>query len=189
MKKLLLLAMVSTIGLFFISCEKELTSDLTTSQDPAMKKPSGAGTNFFIPNRFDASGLTIKGEPTSNYGLGDPMELWMGVGNEKAGTLVGSASFLTNPDRVHIDLTDSDGDGTPDMYPYIVTIAHIDFASTQAELAQTSKGNPIPGQFEYNYPVTVHSSVIEVPITNGFEHFCAIHLDVVKLGRLDLLEL
>jgi hypothetical protein len=113
------------------------------------------------------------------------MELWMGVGNEDAGTLVGSVTFDAN--NVIIDLTDANSDGILDMFPYVLTAVHIHFAPDVESIPHTNNGNPIPGQFEYNVVLDDPSqSVIEVPVE--FDAVGAIHLSAVQYGGLEALE-
>lgn len=179
MKKLLIILIA--FSFLLAGCDKDMESlDNNTLE---LKK---AGTNFTNPNTFDADGAYCVLAPQTPGDLaGEQMQIWMGVGNEKAGTLVGHVSFAHDPDRVIIDLTDADGDGTPDMYPYVADEVHIHFADSYGELPQTSKGNPIPGQFEYNIPVDPTKSVIEIPIEGGFKAFGAIHLTVTKFGGVE----
>lgn len=185
-------ALLFSASLAFIvfGCEKAKNELADENYSSGMKKSApafetrGAGTNYTIPNIFDASGLLSA--PAGEYNtqpLGSPMELWMGVGNETAGTLVGYVTFLSSPDKVKIDLTDIDGVPGPDFFPYVVTTAHIHFAQDVNGIPHTKNGNPIPGQFEYNVPVDPSQSVIEIPVE--FDAVGAIHLSVVKYGGVE----
>ena len=160
-------------------CDKEMES--LELDNAALKS---AGTRNVVPNTFDAvgkyCGLAIQTPP--DYKGSRQMELWMGVGNEKAGTLVGYVRF--EPGKVIIDLTDSDQNGKPDMYPYVIEEIHIHFASTAKGIPQTKNGNPIPGKFEYNITPENYGTKIEIPNV-VFEEFGAIHLSVVKFGGID----
>ena len=141
-------------------------------------------------NTFDANGdLCISGGTTPQE-IGTPMELWAGVGNEDAGTLVGYITF--DSESVRINLTDLDGDGVPDMYPWVATAVHIHFAETVDGIPQTQSGNPKVGHFEYNiddlelfeYIVEItdpFQSEIVIPV--DFEAVGAIHLAVEKYYR------
>jgi hypothetical protein len=173
---ILLIALVALIG-----CQPDVTPPAEEPIAPLAK----AGNNYVHPNTFDGAGLLcVKGINQNNPQLiGTPMELWMGVGNETAGMLVGYVTFLQNPDRVRIDLTDIDGVPGPDFFPFVATAVHIHFGLNEADIPQTSKGIPIPGQFEYNVPVDPYQSVIEVPVE--FDAFGAIHLSVVKYGGVE----
>ena len=146
---------------------------------------SAAGPGYKNPNTFDGAGnLAVVGGVYNTQAIGTPMELWMGVGNETAGTLVGHVTFLTAPERVRIDLRDVDGLPGPDMYPYVATDIHIHFAATVADIPHARNGNPIPGQFEYNIPVTdPHQSVFEIPV--AFDAVGAIHLAVYRPGGIE----
>ena len=99
-------------------------------------------------NTFDANGdLCISGGTTPQE-IGTPMELWAGVGNEDAGTLVGYITF--DSESVRINLTDLDGDGIPDMYPWVATAVHIHFAETVDGIPVNNSGNPQIGHFDVN---------------------------------------
>jgi len=176
MKKLL--SILIAFSFFMAGCDKDMES---LDNDALQLKK--AGTNFSDPNTFDAEGkycIQVNGEGL----VGEQMQIWMGVGNEKAGTLVGYVRFAHDPDRVIIDLTDADGDGTPDIYPYVADEVHIHFAGSYAELPQTNSGNPIPGHFDYNIPVDPSKSEIVIPIDH-FDAFGAIHLTVKKIGGVE----
>lgn len=175
MKKLL--SLLIAFSFFMAGCDKDMES--LENDTLELKK---AGTNFTDPNTFDAEGkycVQVNGDGL----VGEQMEIWMGVGNEKAGTLVGHIRFAHDPDRVIIDLTDADGDGTPDMYPYVADEVHIAFAGSYPELPQTKSGNPIPGLFEYNIPVDPTKTLIEIPVE--FDAVGAIHLTVKKIGGVE----
>lgn len=185
-------ACVFSASLAFIvfGCEKTKTvpGDENLSSGKNMGAPvsesEGTGTNYTAPNIFDASGmLSVAAGVNNEQPLGSPMKLWMGVGNETAGTMVGNVTFLGSPDRVKIDLTDIDGVPGPDFFPYVVTKVHIHFAPDVNGIPRTKNGNPIPGQFEYNVPVDPSQSVIEIPVE--FDVVGAIHLSVVKYGGVE----
>jgi hypothetical protein len=182
MKKLFIIVVIA-FGVFFAGCEKEMESMEPMEPENDIGILKKAGTNYSDPNTFDAAGNLLYTGGTYNTQDSDtPMELWMGVGNAKAGTLVGHVTFLTNPDPdglpglVRIDLQDFDGDEIPDMYPYLVNVAHIHFASDVTGIPRTKKGNPIPGKFEYNVDVDPLTTVIEIPVE--FDAVGAIHLAV-----------
>lgn len=128
--------------------------------------PKGAGSGYVNPNTFDSDGmLSIVANP--GQAPGTPMELWMGVGNENAGMLVGYVTFyyVGMQGYVQIDLTDFDGEPGPDMFPFVATKIHIHFAPSVNDIPHTSKGNPIPGLFEYNIPVTdPYQTVYDIPV-------------------------
>lgn len=138
-------------------------------------------------NTFDANGnLCISGGNTPQE-IGTPMELWAGVGNEDAGTLVGYITF--DSENVRINLTDLDDDKIPDMYPWVATAVHIHFAENLAGIPQTPSNNPKVGLFEYNiddlelfeYIVEItdpFQSEIVIPVF--FEAVGAIHVAVEK---------
>jgi hypothetical protein len=142
-------------------------------------------------NTFDADGNLCLIGGDSPQEIGTPMELWMGVGNEDAGTLVGSVTFDAN--NVIIDLTDANSDGILDMFPYVLTAVHIHFAPDVESVPHTNKGNPIQGQFEYSpYFADYHDgydptqSHIVVPVE--FAAVGAIHISAIQYGGLDALE-
>lgn len=176
MKKLFTL--MFAFSLLLVGCEKEMESVEVDSD--LLKK---AGTQFVNPNGFDAEGAYCVLENAPDELAGEQMQLWMGVGNEKAGTLVGHVRF--EPDKVIIDLTDADGDGVPDMYPYVIEDIHIHFASDVDGIPHTKKGNPIPGQFEYKMTLDPNDKFTsyEIPVT--FYEVGAIHITVTKFGGVD----
>ena len=146
---------------------------------------AAAGTGYTFPNTFDCSGL-LAARANGTQTPGTPMELWMGVGNETAGMLVGHVTFLTvgSQDYVRIDLTDSDGEPGPDMFPFVATAIHIHFAATAGDIPHARNGNPIPGQFEYNIPVTdPYKTVYNIPVE--FDAVGAIHLAVNRYGGIE----
>jgi hypothetical protein len=143
----------------------------------ASPRLGAAGNGNFTPNTFCwANGAQA---------IGSPMELWMGVGNETAGMLVGHATLykVGSQGYVRIDLADLDGDGVPDMFPFVATRIHIHFADTVAWIPHTKQGNPIPGQFEYNVVTDPRQTVYEIPVT--FKAFGAIHLSVQRYGGIE----
>ena len=92
MKKIRLAVYMIAFGVLFTSCELQVKPDKTiiTENVEAIKLAAdGAGTNFVTPNIFDADGNLCINVNSPSELIGEPMELWMGVGNEKAGTLVG----------------------------------------------------------------------------------------------------
>lgn len=181
MKKISYVWLLFAVLLFTnASCTQD---SISSTENDGLSLLSKAGTNFIGPNTFDKNGNLCINLNSPDDQVGKPMQLWMGVGNEKAGTLVGTVTFLHKPDKVRIDLTDTDGDGTPDMFPYVVEVAHIHFAGSEGEIPQTKKGNPIPGQFEYNVPVEPFKSIIEIPVE--FDSVGAIHLAVQKLAGVE----
>ena len=177
MKKLL--SIMIAFSFLMAGCDKDMESLEYENGILQLKK---AGTNFEYPNTFDAEGKYCLLAPQTPEDLaGEQMEIWMGVGNEKAGTLVGHVRF--EPGKVIIDLTDADNDGVPDMYPYVADEVHIHFAGSYADLPQTPSGNPIPGQFEYNIPLDPTKTLIEIPVE--FDAIGAIHLTVKKFGGIE----
>lgn len=175
MKKLL--TIMIAFSFLLVGCDKDIES-LEVENDLMLKK---AGTSFTDPNTFDADGnLCLLADQTEQE-EGTPMELWMGVGNEKAGTLIGHVRFTSN--TVIIDLTDTDSDGEPDMYPYVADEVHIHFASDVSGIPHTQKGNPILGHFEYNIPLDPTEMLIKIPV--DFDDVGAIHLTVTKPGGID----
>lgn len=177
MKKLLSIMIV--FGFLIAGCDKDMESLTNENEILQLKK---AGTIFEYPNTFNVDGaycIQVNGSGL----VGEQMEIWMGVGNEMAGTLVGHIIFAHDPDRVIIDLTDADGDGTPDMYPYVMDEVHIHFAGSEGEIPHTKNGNPIPGQFEYNIALDPTKTITEIEVE--FDLVGAIHLTVKKYGGID----
>ncbi len=133
-----------------------------------------AGTGTTIPNTFATC-------------PGSTMELWMGVGNQTAGTLVGYATLrqVGTQDYVKINLIDyDDGIPGPDILPFVVTAIHIHFAPTVAGIPHTRNGNPIPGQFEYNIPVNApYQSDYLIPVE--FDAVGAIHVSVKEYAGVE----
>jgi hypothetical protein len=176
MKKLVTLMIA--FSFLLAGCDKEMESlELDIAE---LKK---AGTRNEDPNTFDAVGIycmLADQTPTDYKGIRQ-MELWMGVGNKNAGTLIGYVRFES--DKVIIDLTDWNQDGIPDMYPYVIEEIHIHFAGDVKGIPQTKKGNPIPGRFEYNITPDEYTTRYEIPVV--FEEFGAIHLSVVKFGGIE----
>jgi len=185
MKKLIFTLTLISFIFCFTGCNEDA---LNLSSEDNLTTLNKAGTGFENPNTFDQNGnyFNLALQTPENL-TNTPMEIWMGVGNEKAGTLVGRISFVQDEDgdKVRIDLTDADNDDTPDMYPFVVNLAHIHFADEQKDIPQTRKGNPIPGKFEYNVPMEAYTTTTEVLIPNGFKEFGAIHLEVVKYGGIE----
>jgi hypothetical protein len=100
---------------------------------------------------------------------------------------VGYITF--DSESVRINLTDLDGDGIPDMYPWVATAVHIHFAENLDGIPQTPSNNPKVGLFEYNiddlelfeYIVEItdpFQSEIVIPVI--FEAVGAIHVAVEK---------
>ncbi|MHC4435762.1 MAG: hypothetical protein ACYS3S_00265 [Planctomycetota bacterium] len=147
--------------------------------------PKGAGSGYVNPNTFDSYGmLSIVANP--GQAPGTPMELWMGVGNENAGMLIGYVTFyyVGTQGYVKIDLSDFDGEPGPDMFPFVATKIHIHFAPSVNEIPHTSKGNPILGLFEYNIPVTdPYQTIYDIPVE--FDVVGAIHLSVYRYGGIE----
>jgi len=139
---------------------------------------AAAGNGNLTPNTFMTFTQTC---------TGTPMELWMGVGNEAAGMLVGHAYLYrsnSGQEYVRIDLRDSDGLPGPDMFPFVATAIHIHFAPDVNGIPHTGSGNPIPGQFEYNIPVTnPYQTVYDIPVE--FDAVGAIHLAVHRYGGIE----
>lgn len=179
MKKLLHYFVISLLFVVFLGCSDE-SMNSSDSESLSLFK---AGTSFQAPNLFDKDGNLCINVNSPYDQVGKPMQLWMGVGNKKAGTLVGTATFLTNPERVKIDLTDSDGDGKPDMFPYVIEDLHIHFAADVSGIPHTKKGNPIPGKFEYNVDVDPYQTSMEIQVS--FDAVGAIHLAVEKIGGIE----
>lgn len=182
MKKLYYAFSLFLLTFWFTSCNDE---SLLPSENNILETVNKAGTNLTNPNTFDVNGILCDlGENTLQGELNTPMEIWMGVGNEKAGTLVGRVTFEGND--VKIDLTDANNDGIPDMYPYVVTLVHLDFASNQEDLPQTKKGDPIPGKFEFHKEADPYATsiVLENVIKDG-DKFGAIHMEVIKYGGIE----
>lgn len=166
MKKYIFKIAMLSIVFWFAGCTGD---SFNTEEAISIENLQKAGTGFEDPNTFDANGnlcIAVNGSQE----IGTPMELWMGVGNANAGTLVGHVTFLTGPDRVRIELAD---DG---IYPYVVNVIHAHFAETVDGIPHAKKGNPIPGQFEYNIPVAPNQSVIEFNV--DFDEVGAIHVEV-----------
>jgi len=118
---------------------------LTVSEDASIEEillgKAGNKNPGIEANYFDSNGNLC----LINYGwqdAGTPLELWMGVGNENAGTKVGEVTF--DGDCVVIDLTKAEG-------VYDLTAIHMEFVANYAEFPQTKKGNPINGKFMYNF--------------------------------------
>ena len=138
-------------------------------------------TGAAAPNTFDANGdLCISGGTTPQE-IGTPMELWAGVGNENAGTLVGYITF--DSESVRINLTDLDGDGIPDMYPWVATAVHIHFAENLDGIPQTPSNNPKVGLFEYNIDdLELFEYIVE--ITDPFQSEIVIPVDFEAVGAI-----
>jgi len=167
---------IALAAIVIYGCEKSGNLPDGFKPDPmASSSILGAGSNYTFVNSFDGGGLLCSKDGSYNdQPLATEMELWMGVGNEKAGTLVGTVTF--EPGKAIIKLTG-------DIFPYVITAAHIHFAATVDGIPHTRNGNPVPGQFEYNVPVDPGQSEITVPVE--FEEFGAIHLSVVKYGGVE----
>jgi hypothetical protein len=188
MKKLLTIFAVAVLISFVCDQQKSLFAD----SPPPLEDP-----NPINANTFDANGdLCLIGDNnTSDQELGTPMELWLGVGVSN-GTLVGYATFDSINNKVIINLTDADDDGTPDMFPYVLTKVHIHFAETVDGIPHNKQWNPTLGKFEYkivfeefDYTVDVYDpsqSVVEVPVV--FNAVGAIHLHAEQPGGLEALE-
>ena len=188
MKKIKLAVYMIAFGVLFTSCELQVKPEKTGKPDKLEASnvtPDGAGTNFVTPNIFDAEGNLCIGHGENDQTVGTPMQLWMGVGNETAGKLVGYVNFEWKDDQgyVVINLTDTDGDDRPDYFPLIVETVHIHFAETLEGIPTTPKGNPIPGQFEYNEDIA--PDAMEIRIAVDFEAYGAIHIAATSLGGIE----
>lgn len=182
MKKLFFTIILFSFIFWFNGCSE---GSILSSENDDVEVFNKAGTNLESPNTFDASGiLCVLGDNELQGTINTPMEIWMGVGNNKAGTLVGRITFEGND--VKIDLTDANNDGVPDMYPYVVTLVHVDFAKTPEEIPQTKRGNPVPGKFEFHKEADPYAtSIVLEDAIKGGDKYGAIHMEVVKYGGVE----
>ncbi|MCK5906694.1 MAG: hypothetical protein KAG37_03840 [Flavobacteriales bacterium] len=157
MKKLLLMITLFSFVFWFTGCEKETLK----SQDDIEILKKGAKRGNLIPNTFN--------ECTE-------MEIWAGVGNKDAGTLIGHVTFEAN--KLTIDL--DDGWKAKDV--------HIQFGEDFSDFPTTKKGNPKVGHFEYNLHYPIPSDFIEIEDIDLLE-FGAIHIAAVQTaceyGKVD----
>ena len=141
MKKIKITSILLTLILSFTSCSDEgliSDSDIITQSKAGNDNPNTDAANA---NFFDAFGNLC----VANYGdqtPGTALELWMGVGNQNAGTKVGEVTF--NGDCVRIDMTNGSG-------VYDLTAIHMDFVNDYDDFETTKSGNPKVGKFTYNY--------------------------------------
>ncbi len=171
---LIVLAIFAFVGAFaFVGCEKQMESDGPTSSVTEGVSLFKAGNGNLIPRVFNMDGKLCPGGT-------QPMELWMGVGNSAAGTLVGTVEFISAPTiqdpnfgfvKIHLNIFG--------MFPFYPTDIHIHFASTVAGIPHAKNGNPIPGQFEYNTHITGPPAA-EYTIPVSFDKYGAIHLSSVE---------
>ncbi len=174
MKKLF--TMMIAFSFLLAGCDKDMES---LGVDNDLLK--SAGTEFEMPNIFDAEGKYC--DQVNGVGLvGTQMEVWMGVGNQNAGAKVGYVTFVDEDEdgtgTVIIDLN------TAGMWPYYASEVHIHFADAQEDIPQTKNGNPIPGLFEYNIPLDPFQTNIEVKNV-VFKEYGAIHLPIEYKGGVE----
>jgi hypothetical protein len=179
-KKSIYFLIALLIGAFsvFQSCNESPIDNQTS--------PIGeAGTNILTPNTFNQPGkLLYVNLPSNPQTPCSQLELWGGVGNANAGTLVGHVYFSLNLNgTLHVKylFNDLDMNGIPDMYPYVPTSIHFDIADTLSGFHTNSSGNPVPGQFDYVYDIPApynivsHEFDITIPDNNhdGFVYVAA----------------
>ncbi len=144
------------------SCSEDA---LTLPNNDAEFSAKAGNNNPDIVNYYDIDGSLC----TGNWGdqeVGTPLELWMGVGKQHAGTKVGEVRF--DNDCVIIDLTKGDG-------VYDLTSIHMDFVNDYNNFPQTKKGNPKNGKFEYNFDTS--SKLDGIRIAPSVYKICGVDLD------------
>jgi hypothetical protein len=146
MKKLFL--MMIAFSFLLAGCDKEMES---LEVDNAALKSAGT-RNLKMPILLMLS-VYIVCLPSKHLGLegSRQMELWMGVGNAKAGTLVGYVRF--EPGKVIIDLTDT---LIRMVRQTCIRMLSKKFIFTLqvpkgSGIPQTKNGNPIPGKFRIQH--------------------------------------
>jgi hypothetical protein len=109
--------------------------------------------------------------PVNTFCSGQTIEVWAGVGNANAGTLVGY-------------LTLSGGTATltlPEGSPYVPTVMHLAFGATLADIPVNNSGNPVPGQFPYQFPISSPPYTFEFAAPSGTV-YAAAHFVFVQPG-------
>lgn len=110
---------------------------------------------------------------------GAAIEVWAGVGNANAGTLVGTITFSGGT----ATLTLADGS------PFVPTVLHLQFATALSGIPVNASGNPVPGHFEYQFPISSPPYVFDfTPPTDTV--FVAAHFVFTEpggVGGFDLL--
>ncbi len=182
-------AMLAAIALFS-SCGKSPTdSGVDTSIGRTGKKVLST-LSIGEPRLFDAQGML--------NGTSSPMELWMGVGNPSGGVLVGYVTFVNGvagqAGKLIIDFSDGGDPGSePDLYPFIASEIHIDFADNWGDIPGALKnGGLIPGKFDYTIlPKYLNQTRFEIDLPTPdssietFLKYGAIHAAGVVYGGLD----
>jgi len=176
MKRFVYLLVLFSFMFWVTGCSED---GLTASEDASIEEIllGKAGNKNPGPdaNYFDSNGNLC----LINYGwqdTGTPLELWMGVGNEDAGTKVGEVTF--DDDCVVIDLTKAEG-------VYDLTAIHMEFVADYDEFPQTKKGNPINGKFMYNFDSAAKLNTIRMSPSVykicgiSFSELGAIHIDAI----------
>jgi len=173
MKKRIFTITLLTFIVLFTGCNED---SITFSEEISLESLKAGNDNPKTDpadaNYFDLTGnLCIK-----NFGYqpeGTPLELWMGVGNQDAGTKVGEVTFIGN--CVRIDLTRGEG-------IYDLTAIHMDFVNDYDEFPTNKPGNPKAGHFEYNYDSS--EKLNSVRIAPSVYEICGIALSGYNLGAI-----
>ena len=157
MKKLFLVITLFSFVFWFTGCEKET---LKSQDDIEILKKAGNGN--LIPNTFDEC---------------SEMEIWAGVGNKDAGTLIGHATFDTTLGTITIDL--DDGWKAEEVH---IQFSNLDPNDKNTEFPLTKKGNPKVGHFDHN--LTYDPPTDNIVIDNvDFKAYGAIHISALSCVR------
>lgn len=78
---------------------------------------------------------------------GQQIEVWAGSGNPTAGMLVGTIAFYNNGTAT-LTLNNSL------QFAYVPSILHLAIATSLSGIPVNNSGNPVPGQFQYQFPIT-----------------------------------
>lgn len=191
LKRVIYSLMVLFIGsfIFFYSCNESPVYNEQSSINM-----TDAGTNISVPNVFCGTGTLQIPNGFTPQQIGDPIQLWAGVGNPQSGVFVGIVSFVVSGSNLQVtyNFTDIDQNGIVDFFPYVPTSIHFDIADKKKELHVNKSGNPVPGQFDYVYDVpapyaiTNHTFTIPIPTdTDNDGYYIAAHASIVQFGGVE----
>ena len=174
MKSLRILLAAVPILLMLIGCPLGLQEDLGNATDVSVMQSR-------VPGRIH----TFTGS--------EVIPLYAGGGNRASARLVGSVTLNVAGSEVLVryDLMDSNADGAPDIFPWIVSEVHFAIADQLAQIPVNRSGNPVPGAFTAILPVDPNRATIEFkvalpPDANGDgQYFVAAHASVVYYGGIE----
>lgn len=177
MRKLFLAISVISLAFWFTGCEK---GDIASQDDLEIIKRAGNGNGYEI----DDSNIFCPGEE---------IPIWVGVGNEEAGEMIGTATVDPETGTVTFDFyngweaEDIHMECTTELIDLGNGTEFPDLPMTNVRIDKKGNikgGNPIPGQFEtkFHYDPPQGGTFTEsVDVPDGEEmSYCAIHVAAVN---------